>query len=663
MADRALLVGVNQYKTISSLRGCRNDVARMRELLVELFGFDEREIRVREDGDAIRTILDEDMNWLVQDAGAGDRLLLHFSGHGSYTVDNDDEPGEGGQDELLCLYNMDWDDPDSYLLDDEIAAFTSRVPDGARLVIVLDSCHSGTGSRAETAKRSSSRTPDYKIPRVKEVEGGARSPRSTSSRKSAADRDAETFRIRFVPPPDRIQRLISETRGRGRPFGRLREAVQVPGLNHILLAGAKDIETAADAYIDGDYYGAFTYHLTDAFRELGRDADLGDLIDRVESAVKRFGQTPQLEAEIVSGPLFGGDEQNRIDVGEVPGPDPGAPVIPDPQPGGIDPETFRQLLATYNRLIDLASAGGPTGAGGRWSDIESRAAGRHLVAVHGIGRHADGYSNGWWNALRPFAPSLRPGDLAVPGAPGGNRHEVNWSNIVNRSATVGRRELEDTSEEIKETLRDRADQASENTGDRSRAASTTARGSANNLISSVDDFTVYLLDRPTRNQIIERFHRVVRPLLEGGAELEIISHSWGTVVAYEGLVLLDREASGFSGRVRNFFTVGSALSIGPVRSRMLREAEDGHKPTLVGNWVNIDARYDIVGGRLERHFAVTREFLGLDPVGCWPLDAVCSHSSYFDTRNVFVNRNIFGHFIEGRGAGAPQAPPHQIEAC
>ena len=654
MANRALLVGVNQYKTISSLRGCRNDVARMRELLVDLLGFDEGEIRVREDDEAIRTILDEDMDWLARDAGPGDRLLLHFSGHGSYTVDTDDEPGEGGQDELLCLYNMDWDDPDSYLLDDDIAAFAGRVPEGVRLVIVLDCCHSGTGSRAESTRRGSSRTPDYKVPRVKQVERGTKSSsRGASSRKSAADRDEGTFRIRFVPPPDHIERLVSEARDEPGPFPRLREAVRVPGLNHVLLAGAKDVETAADAYIDGDYHGAFTYHLTDAFRELGRDADLGDLIDRVESAVKRYGQTPQLEADVVSGPLFGGDEQGRLDGGEGPGPVPVAPVIPEPTSGGIDPETFGELLATYNRLLDLASTGGPTGDGGRWADGARRASGRHLVTVHGIGRHPTGYSNGWWNALKPFALSLHPGDLAGPGTPGGNRHEVNWSDIVNRSATVGRRALKDTSEEIKETLRDRADQASENTEDRSRAASPAARGSSNTLINSVDDFTVYLLDRPTRDRIIDRFQRVVRPLLEGGAELEIISHSWGTVVAYEGLVLLDREAAGLSGRVRNFFTVGSALSIGPVRSRLLREAEDGHRPTLVGNWVNLDARYDIVGGRLKRHFAVTEEFLGLDPVGCWALDAGCSHSSYFDARNVFVNQNAFGKFIEERADRAP----------
>ncbi len=638
MADKALLIGINDYKTISGLRGCRNDVERMRAMLLDIFAFPAEAIRTRFDGEAIKTVIDADMDWLLEDAGPGDRLLMHFSGHGSYTADEDAEPDEGGSDELLCLYNMNWDDPDSYLLDDEIAAFTRRVPEGAQLVLVLDSCHSGTGSRADpsAARRGTAGTPAYTIPLVKDIEGRSRGTRGPSN-----------FRIRFAPPPQRIERAARRAGTDRSLVASVREAIRVEGLNHILLAGAKDIETAADAPIDDDYFGAFSYHLTDAFRAMGQDADRRELIERVEEAVASYGQTPQLEADDLTGPLYARPDfpGQPVDVA-VPAvrieADMASTIGRPDSAGGVDPETFRRLLKIYNRLLDLAGAAR--------SDIDAArrdGAGRHLVTVHGIGRHPVGYSNTWWNALQPYAPSLHPGRLAGPVDPSGNRHEVRWSEIVNRAARdlSTRRAAEETAEEIKAALQDRTDQAFENAPE-DQAREAMARGSTVNLFTSVDDFTVYLIDRSTRDRILQCFFDVVRPLLRAGAELEIIGHSWGTVVAYEGLVLLEREAAGWSGRVHSFFTAGSALSIGPVRSQLLPAAADGHKPRMVDRWVNLDARHDIVGGRLDRYFAVDREELGLDPTNCGFLNAVCAHSSYFDRDNVGVNRDIFGRTIE-----------------
>ena len=43
-----------------------------------------------------------------------------------------------------------------------------------------------------------------------------------------------------------------------------------------------------------------------------------------------------------------------------------------------------------------------------------------------------------------------------------------------------------------------------------------------------------MTDDSSGAQVIGRVHRVVRPLLAAGVELDVISHSWGTVVAYEG---------------------------------------------------------------------------------------------------------------------------------
>ena len=105
-----------------------------------------------------------------------------------------------------------------------------------------------------------------------------------------------------------------------------------------------------------------------------------------------------------------------------------------------------------------------------------------------------------------------------------------------------------------------------------------------------------MLNSKVRQQIIDRFTKVVRPLLENNSQIDIISHSWGTVVVYEGLRELEKLS--LSGKVATFFSVGSALSIAPVRDRLREENQDGNRPTNVEYWINLDAKGDLVGGML-----------------------------------------------------------------
>ncbi len=117
-------------------------------------------------------------------------------------------------------------------------------------------------------------------------------------------------------------------------------------------------------------------------------------------------------------------------------------------------------------------------------------------------------------------------------------------------------------------------------------------------ISCIDDFAVYMFDDSVRAEVIARFTAVVGPLLRAGVEIDIISHSWGTVVAYEGLRELE-DGGLTSPLVRNFFTVGAALSIFPVKLRLRPANRDGRKPAMVRRWINLDAKGDPVGGRLQ----------------------------------------------------------------
>jgi uncharacterized caspase-like protein len=82
---------------------------------------------------------------IIGAAASGDVVAITFSGHGTYVPDlNGDELD--GLDEGLCPYDLQTGG--GALIDDEIhELFMARKP-GVRLVLISDSCHSGTVTRA-----------------------------------------------------------------------------------------------------------------------------------------------------------------------------------------------------------------------------------------------------------------------------------------------------------------------------------------------------------------------------------------------------------------------------------------------------------------------------------------------------------------------------------
>jgi len=110
---RAVLVGINYPGTDGELKGCLNDVARMRRCLVDRFGFDEAGIRVLADADPstppptganIRLELER----LVADARPGDTLFFHYSAHGLQLPAETGEDDDTGYDECIvpCDLNL-----------------------------------------------------------------------------------------------------------------------------------------------------------------------------------------------------------------------------------------------------------------------------------------------------------------------------------------------------------------------------------------------------------------------------------------------------------------------------------------------------------------------------------------------------------------------------
>lgn len=138
--DRALLVGINKYLD-APLTQCVRDVERSHDGIQRLYGFNPRGIRVLADKRATTANILARLSWLVDGAKAGDRLLFHYSGHGTQVPTRG--AGEAdGLDEVICPVDFDWGDQ-HLIRDKDFARIFGAVPAGAEFVWISDSCHSG----------------------------------------------------------------------------------------------------------------------------------------------------------------------------------------------------------------------------------------------------------------------------------------------------------------------------------------------------------------------------------------------------------------------------------------------------------------------------------------------------------------------------------------
>ena len=282
MARRALLVGLNHYpNSANNLKGCINDVLQTSKILQEAYGFDDaRQIRLLTDERATTKAIIDRLRWLVAGSRAGDVLVFHYSGHGSQVRDRHGDELDDGLDEIICPYDLDWDHP---FTDDDIHAIVADLAPGANLTVILDCCHSGTGLRVTTWP------------------GAPIRPKS------------------ITPPPDILHRTQPRIEDWGesrrltmtqstRDLALKRFGMKAAEKGAILLAACRANQVSADAWIDGDFHGAFTYFTWKAAADVGFALTYVDLVRRARHALHDAGydQVPQLEgpAELLSQPVL-----------------------------------------------------------------------------------------------------------------------------------------------------------------------------------------------------------------------------------------------------------------------------------------------------------------------------------------------------------------------
>lgn len=251
MTKKALLVGINDYPgTSNDLRGCINDANDgLATLKSKDMNIEDAENTLRGFGFACTTLYNskatraailDGLKTLVSGARRGDSLVFYFSAHGSQVRDANSDEADG-YDEVLCPY--DWP---NYVSDDDIRGILSKVPAGVNIDVIMDCCHSGTGTRGI----------------------------------------GQNYTIRALPP---IVGKVSH------PGKKTRATVIVPTLNHCLWAGCAANQTSAELLIGGKVRGAFSYYL---WKEIRAGGTRAAIMARVCKQVAALGlkQVPQLEA-------------------------------------------------------------------------------------------------------------------------------------------------------------------------------------------------------------------------------------------------------------------------------------------------------------------------------------------------------------------------------
>jgi hypothetical protein len=167
----ALIVGINDYpRPIPPLHGCVNDTNNVRNELIGRFGFRTGNIESLFDGSATRGRILAGIDAYAARVRRGDVFVFGYSGHG--TVFPDERSEELDETRVItprkrppgkydaALVPVDSRDNNSgkpwgnLILDDELYAHFKRFTDkGCLVVVISDSCHSGTlGRNADRVK-------------------------------------------------------------------------------------------------------------------------------------------------------------------------------------------------------------------------------------------------------------------------------------------------------------------------------------------------------------------------------------------------------------------------------------------------------------------------------------------------------------------------------
>jgi hypothetical protein len=350
-AQWSLHVGVDEYTNLPSqnLNGCVNDAELMRKTMIQNFGFPEANTLLLTNQDATGNgIVQQFEEFLVNQSAPGDTVVFTFSGHGHQIEDTDGDE-EDGWDEFLCPSDLNGDEngnPVNVVTDDTLRMLCAKL-EGRHLLIILDCCHSGTGTRGLFSA------------------GKTRSLNAGALQKNGGDRTS-TRSLLDVPEFDPSEQP------RDTPTG-FRDMVIAPkgdamasgahAGTQVFFSACKAEELAQEANFEVEgttlKHGAFTTKFVQGVNELGRSPDTFTY-----ARLKAFLEGPLITANASQHPQIEVPDivlDSRVlyvaAAGDSPSPPPPAPPTPAPSAAAAE-EAFiavrplRVYVASHESFVD-----------------------------------------------------------------------------------------------------------------------------------------------------------------------------------------------------------------------------------------------------------------------------------------------------------------------
>lgn len=271
----ALLVGIDAYlPPVNSLYGCVNDVAALERYLTGRVG-DRLDLQTLLDADATRANVTSAFREHLGAAGPGDVALFGYCGHGSEEAAPDAvaqfEPT--GRIQTLLLHDSGRSvggEMQRALADKELAVLIAGVAvSGAHVVVILDCCHSGGGTRDPYVR--------------------VRGWRPDMAPATGEGRDV----VLALNEPRPVSEFLPGTV----------EGWSAPAAPHVALAACRSFETAKEYRAGETTRGAFSVALGEALDVLGPRTTYRSLLATVGSRVVRTAddQHPELFPVDVGG--------------------------------------------------------------------------------------------------------------------------------------------------------------------------------------------------------------------------------------------------------------------------------------------------------------------------------------------------------------------------
>ena len=256
----ALCIGINNYPgTQNDLNGCVNDA---NDWTAELKarGFTVSQLL---DEKATRANILKALKSLMTSTQAGDSVVVQYSGHGSFVPDENGDETDGS-DECICPYDIvKPNGKANFITDDELYDVYSLRHRASKLVVISDSCHSGTVAKAGPVLGN-----DTVVRKKRFLEPAV----FLSAKQMAQFGNVRIKNIRTASKPGRYAGL--------------------------LLAGCQDYQVSYDANFANRANGAFTYVALQTLKKLPKNKNYSDWFKAIRKKLpsQDYDQIPNLNA-------------------------------------------------------------------------------------------------------------------------------------------------------------------------------------------------------------------------------------------------------------------------------------------------------------------------------------------------------------------------------